>query len=291
MFGISTFCDHVFEYCCYNLWDNSNKSGWYYVAGVGAPQCTPPTPSPAIAELLSPESSSVFRWVRRTLLQSFTMFQASQMCLHFVKNKLSCCFTFWGYFIFLLLVFRELLEPNRSFTMNIDSEVCDGITGPNQSWTLTLYFNSYNTTVTSAIPKITFLRSLKFSQWEKMQIASSFVTILCSLVHSYQHFRGTCHGKTICEHLLYPKDWTRRFCWIGSNHLQNSTFFINYSFFFKWGWIHLKNAEKMASELLWSTYVIHCMVNSPTLWTALYNTAYKWILYKSVCKFYEMAPH
>lgn len=88
----------------------------------------PPTPnSPAIAELLS----AVFRSVRLTVPQSFNMFQASHMCLHFIKNKLSRCFTFWGYFIFLLLVLCELLEPNRCFTLNTDSEACDGITGPN----------------------------------------------------------------------------------------------------------------------------------------------------------------
>jgi len=29
------------------------------------------------------------------------------------------------------VVFRELLEPNRCFTLNTDSEACDGIAGPN----------------------------------------------------------------------------------------------------------------------------------------------------------------
>ena len=141
---------------------------WMILRGWRGGSIMPPSPhSPAIAELLSAESSSVFRSVRLTLLQSFNMFQASQMYLHFVKNKLSCCFIFWGYFIFLLLVFCELLEPNMCFTLNTASEVCDGINGPNYSWTLKLYFNSYKISVTSAISNITFLRSLKFSQWGK----------------------------------------------------------------------------------------------------------------------------
>jgi len=37
-----------------------------------------------------------------------------------------------------------------------------------------------------------------------MQIVASFVMILCSLVHSYRHFRGTCHGKTTRERLYVP---------------------------------------------------------------------------------------
>jgi len=66
-------------------------------------------------------------------LQIFNVFYASQKCLHFIKKKKKH-HTFhgcWGYFTFLLPIFYQFLEQSRRFTLKLDSEVHDSVTGPN----------------------------------------------------------------------------------------------------------------------------------------------------------------
>jgi len=36
-----------------------------------------------------------------------------------------CCYSSWGYFIFLLMVFLKFLAPYRQFTLKVDSDVSD----------------------------------------------------------------------------------------------------------------------------------------------------------------------
>ena len=46
--------------------------------------------------------------------------------------KINCpsCYSSWGYFIFLLMLFPKFLSPNRHFTLKVDSDVCDSFARP-----------------------------------------------------------------------------------------------------------------------------------------------------------------
>lgn len=45
----------------------------------------------------------------------------------------------WGYFISLMLIFLQFLEPSRGFTLQTDSIVLDRLICPSQSWTSRFY--------------------------------------------------------------------------------------------------------------------------------------------------------
>ena len=73
------------------------------------------------------------------LLWSFNIFYASKEWLSFTKNKLPC---FWGYFVFVLLMFYKFLRWNRHFTLKVDSNIHDNFISSYWSWTLiVLYIN------------------------------------------------------------------------------------------------------------------------------------------------------
>lgn len=66
-----------------------------------------------------------------TIFQSFNVFYAIETCLYFTINKPSCflcllrlCYTFTS-------GISKLSEPNRQFTLNMDSSVCDSFVSHN----------------------------------------------------------------------------------------------------------------------------------------------------------------
>lgn len=79
------------------------------------PHCTEPLssvkPCPSFNEL----HCFCALW-HEILLQSFTVHDASKKCLHIIKKKLECSSC---YVIFLLLIFRNFLEPNWCVTSEI----------------------------------------------------------------------------------------------------------------------------------------------------------------------------
>ena len=64
-------------------------------------------------------------------------------------HKISVFYAFRGNFIALLLIFHYILEPNRSFTMKLNSDIHDGSVSHNQSWTfeIQLYLKAKKGTV------------------------------------------------------------------------------------------------------------------------------------------------
>jgi hypothetical protein len=59
------------------------------------------------------------------------VFYASQKYLCFFKTELPCVLCFGGYFLFLLIVFLNFLEPNKHCALQMDSGFRDSFTGAN----------------------------------------------------------------------------------------------------------------------------------------------------------------
>jgi hypothetical protein len=98
-------------------------------------------PNPATTQItLSPVKAPSFsRW--DWFLLKFIEWDSPSILLCFQKifilywNKLSCFLCFLRLFHILVLLFHKFFEPNRCFKLQMNSDICEGFTSPNYSWT------------------------------------------------------------------------------------------------------------------------------------------------------------
>ena len=134
IFVVSNFCGHWFHYYYFDLlWlvlINCNEMTWLLILLLNCAGIMQVTLSSGNFCLSLSEVHLFCPLWKKTLLLTPNLFCSSKNAYIFIATNFNAFYAFWSHTVFLLLLFYELFEPWKCFTLKMDSDVCDGFIGP-----------------------------------------------------------------------------------------------------------------------------------------------------------------